>query len=932
MEYNFRNIEQAAKQFWNEQQVYKVNNTSDKPKYYVLDMFPYPSGAGLHVGHPLGYIASDIFSRYKVMKGFNVLHPMGFDAFGLPAEQYALETGQHPVVTTEKNIARYKEQLDNIGFNYDWSREVRTSDAKYYKWTQWIFLQLFQSWFNRLTQKAEPLDKLIALFEQEGNKQHAAPGADDLGFTAEEWKVKTEEEQRAILMHYRLAYLDHAVVWWCEALGTVLANDEVVNGVSERGGHPVEKKKMRQWFLRITEFADRMIDSLNNLEWSEAMKEMQRNWIGRSEGAELTFNLDRGGAVTVFTTRPDTIFGVDFMVLAPEHELVESITTPEQKEAVDQYVTYVKSRSERERMSEKKISGCFTGAYAIHPFSDKQIPVWISEYVLAGYGTGAIMAVPAGDDRDHAFAKHFDIHITNIFGDLYNGETAVSDKNVAISDSDFISGLGVKDAAAKVLDAMDEKNIGARKINYKLRDAGFSRQRYWGEPFPIVYRNNVPYAINEKGANLPEALQQLPLELPHVENYKPGPEGEGPLANVTDWVYVKDNNGETLKRETNTMPGYAGSSWYFLRYMDPNNDATFADKNTTDYWNQVDLYIGGTEHAVGHLLYSRMWTKALYDLGYLSFDEPFKRLVNQGMIQGSTRYVYRINGTNTFVSLGLKGDHLIDQIRVDVNFVNGVELDTEAFKKWRPEYNDAEFILENGKYICGSETEKMSKSKYNVVNPDDIVNQYGADTFRMYEMFLGPIEMSKPWDTKGIEGVHRFLKKFWRLFNDEQKGWIVTDEKATDAELKTLHKTIKKIEGDTEKFSFNTAVSQFMICVNDLTDQNCHKREILEPLVRIITPYAPHIAEELWKQFGNEGSVIHAAYPQWDEKYTTENSKLYPIAVNGKARTELEFALDAEQAFIEKEVLSNAVIQKWLEGKEPKKFIYVPGRMINVVI
>ncbi|MFA6058228.1 MAG: class I tRNA ligase family protein [Taibaiella sp.] len=984
MEYNFRNIEQAAKQFWKDQQVYKVTNTSDKPKYYVLDMFPYPSGAGLHVGHPLGYIASDIFSRYKVMKGFNVLHPMGFDAFGLPAEQYALETGQHPAVTTEKNIARYKEQLDNIGFNYDWSREVRTSDPKYYKWTQWIFLQLFQSWFNRITQKAEPLEGLIAIFEKEGNRLHPAPGADTLTFTAEEWITKTEEEKRAILMHYRLAYLDHAVVWWCEALGTVLANDEVVNGVSERGGHPVERKKMRQWFLRITEFADRMIDSLNNLEWSEAMKEMQRNWIGRSEGAEAEFKIQNFASqensskfkIQVFTTRPDTIFGVDFMVLAPEHELVNSITTPEQKTEVDQYVAYVKSRSERERMAEKKISGCFTGAYAIHPFTGRQIPVWISEYVLAGYGTGAIMAVPAGDDRDHAFAKHFNIPITNIFGDLYNGEAAVADKNVTISNSEFISGLGVKEAATKVLSLLEEKNIGTRKINYKLRDAGFSRQRYWGEPFPIVYRNNVPYAINEPAANLPEALQQIPLELPHVEHYKPGPEGEGPLANVTDWVYIKDNNGELVKRETNTMPGYAGSSWYFLRYMDPNNDATFADKNITDYWKQVDLYIGGTEHAVGHLLYSRMWTKALHDLGFLSFDEPFKRMLNQGMIQGSTRYVYKFyftnhgeiiegktlyiskkfiaefneemnNGKQTFSIfdeirkqhpnfLIWKKEDRIDfnyyAVRVDVSFVDGIELDREAFKQWRPEYADAEFILEDGKYICGSETEKMSKSKYNVVNPDDIVNQYGADTFRMYEMFLGPIEMSKPWDTKGIEGVHRFLKKLWRLYNDEQKGWIVTDEKATDTELKTLHKTIKKIESDTEKFSFNTAVSQFMICVNELTEQNCHKREILDPLVRILTPYAPHVAEELWKQLSNEGSVIHAAFPQWNEKYTTENSKVYPIAVNGKARTELEFALDAEQSFIEQEVLSNAVIQKWLEGKEPKKFIYVPGRMINVVI
>lgn len=894
-------------------------------------MFPYPSGAGLHVGHPLGYIASDIFSRYKVMKGFSVLHPMGFDAFGLPAEQYALETGQHPAVTTEKNITRYKEQLDNIGFNYDWSREVNTSDPRYYKWTQWIFLQLFKSWFNRDTQQAEPLDTLIAIFEKEGNANHTAPGNDTGTFTADTWNAMDEAGKRQVLMQYRLAYLDYAVVWWCEALGTVLANDEVVNGVSERGSFPVERKKMRQWFLRITEYADRLIDSLDNLDWSEAMKEMQRNWIGRSEGAEVTFYTGDQKAIQVFTTRPDTIFGVDFMVLAPEHELVSSITTAAQQAEVDLYVSHVKSRSERERMAEKKISGRFTGAYVIHPFTGKQIPVWISEYVLAGYGTGAIMAVPSGDDRDHAFAKHFNIPVTNIFGSLYNGEAAVSDKNVTIENSDFVSGKSGKDAAAEVLNQLEAKGIGARRINYRLRDAGFSRQRYWGEPFPIAYKNDIPYAIDEAALNLPENLQQLPLELPHVEHYKPGPEGEGPLANVTDWVQITNNDGEVVKRETNTMPGYAGSSWYFLRYMDPGNDAEFASKDATDYWNQVDLYIGGTEHAVGHLLYSRMWTKALYDLGFLSFDEPFKRLVNQGMIQGSTRYVYRINGTNTFVSLGLKDQHLVDQIRVDVNFVDGVELDTEAFKNWRSEYANAEFILENGKYICGAETEKMSKSKYNVVNPDDIVAQYGADTFRMYEMFLGPIEMSKPWDTKGIEGVHRFLKKFWRLFYDDQKGWVVTDEAATEPQLRALHKAIKKIETDTERFSFNTVVSQFMICVNELTDLNCHNRMVLDGLVRLITPYAPHVAEALWQQLGNEGSVIHAEFPVWEEKYVAENSKVYPIAINGKARTELEFALDAEESFIRGEVLANEVVQKWLEGKEPKKFIYVKGRMINVV-
>lgn len=976
MEYNFNAIEKAAKAFWQEQQVYKVNNDTTKPKYYVLDMFPYPSGAGLHVGHPLGYIASDIFARYKVMKGFNVLHPMGFDAFGLPAEQYALETGQHPAVTTEKNIARYKEQLDNIGFNYDWSREVRTSDAKYYKWTQWIFLQLFQSWFNKKTQKAAPIDTLIALFEKEGNSNHPAPGDDTISFTAEEWKSKSKEEQRSILMQYRLAYLDHAEVWWCEALGTVLANDEVVNGVSERGGHPVEKKKMRQWFLRITEYADRLIDSLDKLEWSEAMKEMQRNWIGKSEGAQIEFKIQNSTSkIQVFTTRPDTIFGVDFMVLAPEHELVNSITTDTQRKDVEQYVGYVKSRSERERMAEKKISGCFTGAYCIHPFTGKQIPVWISEYVLAGYGTGAIMAVPAGDDRDHAFAKHFNIPITNIFGERYYGENAVADKAATLSDSDFISGLTFKEALPKMLQALEEKGIGTRKINYKLRDAGFSRQRYWGEPFPIVYRNNVPYAINEADANLPEALQQLPLELPHVDHYTPGPEGEGPLANITDWVIVQDNNGELLKRETNTMPGYAGSSWYFLRYMDPGNDTIFADKKATDYWQQVDLYIGGTEHAVGHLLYSRMWTKALHDLGYLSFDEPFKSMVNQGMITGSSRFIQRLFWGNLskeeypeiYISTEMLAEngYALDEFkeflrveiskiievevvkdwpiitmpkRISVEYVDGIILDIKRLQQSKEEYKSA-FFISKGSFKCNALIEKMSKSKYNVVNPDDIVQQYGADTFRMYEMFLGPIEMSKPWDTKGIEGVHRFLKKFWRLYNDEQKGWIVTDEAPTDAELKVLHKTIKKIENDTEKFAFNTAVSQFMICVNELTDLNCHKRAILDPLVRLITPYAPHIAEELWKQLHNspEGqgevvSVIHAAFPQWEEKYTVENSKVYPIAINGKARTELEFALDAEQAFIEKEVLANDIVQKWLEGKEPKKFIYVKGKMINVVV
>lgn len=930
MEYAHRDIEQKWQQYWKEKEVYKVSNDSDKPKYYVLDMFPYPSGAGLHVGHPLGYIASDILARYKRHCGYNVLHPMGYDAFGLPAEQYALETGQHPAVTTEQNIKRYRQQLDNIGFCYDWSREVRTSDPRYYKWTQWIFMQLFHSWYDRHEQKAKPISELIAVFKKEGNGNHTCPEDASLNFSAEEWNAKDETEQRDILMQYRLAYLSYAEVWWCEALGTVLANDEVVNGVSERGGHPVVKKRMSQWFLRITEYADRLLSSLDNLDWTDAMKEMQRNWIGKSKGAEVSFNIkDNDDTIKVFTTRPDTIFGVDFMVLAPEHDLVDAITNDAQQAEVNKYKEYVQSRSERERMTEvKQITGAFTGAYAIHPFSGKEIPIWISEYVLAGYGTGAIMAVPSGDDRDHAFAKHFNIHITNVFGDNYNGEEAYSDKAGTIENSDFLSGKEVPQAIEAAVKAIEEKNIGTAKVNFKLRDAGFSRQRYWGEPFPIVYTAHTPYAIDE----LDEGINQLPVELPHVDSYKPGPEGQGPLANIEEWVNLTPAKDSPLRRETNTMPGYAGSSWYFLRYMDPHNDEEFASKKATDYWQSVDIYIGGTEHAVGHLLYSRMWTKALHDLGHINFDEPFKKLINQGMIQGSSRFVYRVSGSNQYVSHGLKKDYSVDPIHVDVNMVNGTELDIEAFKKWRPEYADAEFILENDKYICGTEIEKMSKRYYNVVNPDDIVAQYGADTFRMYEMFLGPIDVSKPWDTKGIEGVHRFLKKMWRLYSDEQKGWIVTDEQATEAELKILHKTIKKINSDIEQFSFNTSVSQFMICVNELSGLNCHKKEILEPLAVLIAPFAPHFAEELWHSFGHDTSVVDAAYPQHDDKYLVENTKKYPIAINGKPRTEMEFPLDKDKAEIEQEVLANEVVQKWMEGKTLRKFIYVPGKMINVVI
>jgi leucyl-tRNA synthetase len=991
MEYSFGVIEQKWKKYWEEKQVYKVSNDTTKPKFYILDMFPYPSGAGLHVGHPLGYIASDIYARYKRLKGFNVLHPMGFDAFGLPAEQYALETGQHPAVTTEKNIQRYREQLDNIGFCYDWSREVRTSDPRYYKWTQWIFLQLFHSWYDRAAGKARPIDELISIFEDEGNVNNPVPGSDILQFTKEGWRLFSEKEKRDTLMMYRLAYQGYAQVWWCEALGTVLANDEVVNGVSERGGHPVERKNMRQWFLRITEYADKLQNSLDSLDWTDAMKEMQRNWIGKSNGAEIDFEVTgKDEWVKVFTTRPDTIFGVDFMVLAPEHDMVDDITNDAQRSEVEAYKQYVKSRSERERMSEvKQVSGAFTGAYVVHPFTKKQIPIWISEYVLAGYGTGAIMAVPSGDERDHAFAKHFNIPITNVFGDKYDGNEAYSEKKGTIENSEFLSGKEIPHAAELAISQLVAAGVGKHKVNYKLRDAGFSRQRYWGEPFPIVYMDDIPFAIDEEPVNGTE-LDNLPVELPHVESYKPGPEGQGPLANLHDWTNVTMKIGDDTAhfvRETNTMPGYAGSSWYFLRYMDPHNDETFADKKAVDYWNQVDIYIGGTEHAVGHLLYSRMWTKVLYDLGHISFDEPFKKLVNQGMIQGSSRFVYRFNYSidekmydeqseeqenhydfskvppipEILVSYGhipkgqtdstslvkrmlsevpfLKKFDIkyithwsFQPIRIDVNLVDGMELKIDELKKWRSEYTNAEFYLEDGKYICGAEVEKMSKSKYNIVNPDDIIAQYGADTFRMYEMFLGPIDVSKPWDTKGIEGVHRFLKKLWRLYNDEQKGWIVTDETPTDAELKALHKTIKKIGDDIERFSFNTSVSQFMICVNELSALNCHKRAILEPMAIVITPFAPHMAEELWHQLGHEGTVLDAAFPAFEEKYMAENTKKYPVAINGKPRVEMEFALDAEQAFVEKEVLADETVKKWLEGKEPKKFIYVKGKMINVVV
>lgn len=999
MEYRFRDIEKKWQQWWNENKVYKVSNDSAKPKYYVLDMFPYPSGAGLHVGHPLGYIASDIYARFKRLKGFNVLHPMGYDAFGLPAEQYAIEHGIHPAVSTENNINNFRKQLDNIGFCFDWSREVRTSEPGFYKWTQWIFLQLFESFFNRNTNKAEPIENLIAAFEKEGNKNHPVPDARfELRnpnfhgkFSADQWQSFDDKTKHDILMEYRLSYCGYGEVNWCEALGTVLANDEVINGVSERGGHPVVKKTLRQWYLRITEYADRLLEGLQKVDFSESMKEMQSNWIGKSSGAEIDFRIRFGESketrtttyqdsnrtiesvtveesgledpLRVYTTRPDTIFGVDFMVIAPEHDLVEEITTPEHKQPVDEYIAYVKSRSERERMAEKKISGVFTGSYALNPFNGRAIPIWISEYVLAGYGTGAIMAVPCGDQRDFLFAKHFNIPITNIIGSHYNGGEANPTKDAILENSDFINGMVMKDAIEVVIKKIEEKGIGIRKVNYKMRDAAFSRQRYWGEPFPIVWKNEIAYPLDES---------ELPELLPHMDDLKPGPDGEGPLSNLSEWKNYKGGI-----REVNTMPGYAGSSWYFLRYMDPGNDKEFCSRKASDYWGQVDLYIGGTEHAVGHLLYSRMWTKFLYDLGLISHEEPYKRLVNQGMIQGSSRFVHRVTlesskypNLNSLKPVFISHNHYVEfhngniseeelnillfsqsefyndlkskipivwtsigTLHVDVNIVDGVELDTEEFKKWKGgEFSGAEFILENGKYICGVETEKMSKSKFNTVNPDDLVQKYGADTFRMYEMFLGPVEMSKPWDTKGIEGVHRFLKKLWRLFFDELKGKVWNEEKATDAELKVLHKTIKKIEEDTERFSFNTGVSTFMICVNELTDLKCYKKEVLEQLLILLAPYAPHISEELWSQIGNSGTILDKPFPKWNEKYLKETSKAYPVAINGKTRTELTLALDATQQQVEEIVLKDAIVTKWLEGKQPKKIIYVKNKMINVVV
>ena len=914
---------------WQKRKVYRVENQSDKPKYYVLDMFPYPSGAGLHVGHPLGYIASDIVARYKRLKGFNVLHPMGFDAFGLPAEQYAIDHGIHPAISTADNIKNFKDQLSKIGFSFDWSREIQTCDPSYYRWTQWIFLQIFDSWYNRRKAKAERVNELVAIFDKEGNTNHAFPNtkfvtsSGSQEFSASEWKSFDRKTQQEILMQYRLAYLAYTDVNWCEALGTVLANDEVINGVSYRGGFPVVKRQMRQWSLRITEYAERLLAGLDVIDFSDSMKEIQRNWIGKSVGARITFDVKSEKGIyklVVFTTRPDTIFGVDFMVLAPEHELVKEITSGKQQAEVDGYLKYVESRSEIDRMAEvKKITGTFTGAYAINPLNGREVPVWISEYVLAGYGTGAIMGVPCGDERDHKFAKHFNLTITNIIGDYYNGNEANPTKDAILQNSDFINGIVMHKAIDMVVAKLEEKGIGKSQVNYKMRDAGWSRQRYWGEPFPVVYEDDVPYAMKES---------DLPLELPESNNFKPSGNGEGPLANLTKWV----NLSEGKRRDTNTMPTHAGAAWYFLRYTDPHNNKAFADRKALDYWGQVDVYVGGSEHAVAHLLYSRLWVKILHDLGYLNFDEPFKKLINQGKITGDSRFVYRIRGTNKFVSNGLKDLYETDPLHVDINIVSGLELNTEAFKRWKPDFSDAEFILEDGKYICGAAIEKMSKSYFNVVNPDDIIENYGADTLRMYEMFLGPLELSKPWNTHGIDGVYKFLRRFWNLIHDNQGNLNVSKDEPSRDELKVLHKTLKKVEYDIDHFSFNTSVSEFMICSNELSSLKCNKRSIIEPLVIALAPFAPHIAEELWSQLGNMDTVFNASFPAYDEQYLKENSFEYPISINGKVRAKMNFALDMPKEDIEKLVLASDAVIKWTEGKAPKKIIVVPGRIVNVVM
>ena len=943
MEYNFRDIEKKWQKQWVDHKTYQVKEDESKQKFYVLNMFPYPSGAGLHVGHPLGYIASDIYARYKRLQGFNVLNPMGYDAYGLPAEQYAIQTGQHPAITTVKNIERYREQLDKIGFSFDWSREIRTCDPDYYHWTQWAFIQMFNSYYCNDEQQARPIEELISAFETTGTEGMNVACSEELSFTADEWKAKSEKEQQEILMNYRIAYLGNTMVNWCPDLGTVLANDEVVDGVSERGGYPVIQKVMRQWCLRVSAYAQRLLDGLNTVEWTESLKETQRNWIGRSEGAEMQFKVkDSDIEFTIFTTRADTVFGVTFMVLAPESELVAQLTTPAQQAEVDAYLERTKKRTERERIADRSVSGVFSGSYAINPLTNEAIPVWISDYVLAGYGTGAIMAVPAHDSRDYAFAKHFGLEIRPLIEGCDISEESFDAKEGIMMNSPrpgtpegglVLNGLTVKEAIAKTKEYIKTTGLGRVKVNFRLRDAIFSRQRYWGEPFPVYYKDGMPCTIEEA---------YLPLELPEVAKFLPTETGEPPLGHATKWAWdtthhcvvenEKIDHVTIFPLELNTMPGFAGSSAYYLRYMDPHNNQALVDPAIDRYWQSVDLYVGGTEHATGHLIYSRFWNKFLYDMGVSITEEPFQKLVNQGMIQGRSNFVYRIKNTNTFVSLNLKDQYDTTPIHVDVNIVSNDILDLEAFKAWRPEYETAEFILEDGKYICGWAVEKMSKSMFNVVNPDMIVEKYGADTLRMYEMFLGPVEQAKPWDTNGIDGVHRFIRKFWSLFYNRNGEYTVTDEPATKDELKSLHKLIKKVTGDIEQFSYNTSVSAFMICVNELSTLKCSKKEILEPLIITLAPFAPHVCEELWDTLGHTTSVCDAQWPAFNEEYLKEDVINYTISFNGKARFNMEFPADAASDAIQDAVLADKRSQKWTEGKTPKKVIVVPKKIVNVVI
>ena len=920
MDYNFKEIEQKWQAYWAANHTFKAEIDSSKPKYYVLDMFPYPSGAGLHVGHPLGYIASDIYSRYKRLCGFNVLHPMGYDAFGLPAEQYAIQTGQHPAVTTEKNIARYRQQMDRIGFSYDWDREVRTCDPEYYKWTQWAFLQMFASWYDNVQQKARPISELEEIFAKEGNTKVDAACGEVETFTAEQWNAYDDARKAAVLMQYRIAYQGETAVNWCPALGTVLANDEVKEGYSVRGGHPVEQKKMTQWQLRVSAYAGRLLDDLEELDWTDSLKDMQRNWIGKSQGAEMVFKVSNGQQeydMTIFTTRADTVFGVTFMVLAPESEWVDVLTTPEQKEAVEAYLIQAKKKTERERMTEtRKVSGVFSGSYAVNPLTGDKVPVWISEYVLAGYGTGAIMAVPAHDSRDYAFARHFNLPVIPLIEGCDVSESSFDAKEGIMCNSGFLNGMTVKEAIPAAIDYVEKHGIGRRKVNYRLRDAIFSRQRYWGEPFPMYFKD---------GIATPMPMDKLPLELPEVDKFLPTESGEPPLGRAADWTY------EGYPVELSTMPGFAGSSAYYLRYMDPHNSEALVGREADEYWRDVDLYIGGTEHATGHLIYSRFWNKFLFDLGYVCEKEPFRKLINQGMIQGRSNFVYRIINTNTFVSLGLKDQYETTEIHVDVNIVRNDRLDLEAFRNWMPDFADAEFILEDGEYICGWAIEKMSKSMFNVVNPDMICDTYGADTLRLYEMFLGPLEQSKPWDTKGIDGVNRFLRKVWRMFYDRD-GLIVNDEKASADELKALHKLIGKVRTDIEAFSFNTAVSAFMIAVNELTDLKCSKREVLEPLLILLAPFAPHIAEELWEALGHKDSITYASFPEYVEAYTIENNCTYAVSFNGKTRFTVELPLDMSREDVDAHVRGLEQTSRYVGEGNIVKVIVVPGKIVNIVV